>query len=342
MSFLSSLGLGGLSSILQMGANSLSASLNYKYQKKLMDYQNQLNVQNWNMQNEYNTPVNQRSRLLDAGINPIFAQEGAAMVDGISPVGQASAPGFDFGSAIGTGVNAFNAQTQKSAVDVHNDYEKELTATEQQMRSGKVEFLGVQIEGFRVHSDAERQHMAVELIQAQNDCTRLINDIQLQWAQFSLSERQTAINEFQSYLDGLIKQQHLSQQEQRFIYEIFDIKAGINLKNAQANAANASARLSNAQADQQIEETNVYKKYGDQQAAANLAETRSRTSLNDRHAEESIARANSIDEQTRIFSLSNFGNNEGTFWEPLQQCLLYFKGCLGGALSGAAAVGTSH
>lgn len=36
------------------------------------EYQNEWNYNMWNKQNEYNTPLNQRKRLDDAGLNPIF------------------------------------------------------------------------------------------------------------------------------------------------------------------------------------------------------------------------------------------------------------------------------
>lgn len=38
--------------------------------KKLMDYQNQLNIQNWKMANEYNSPKAQMERYKAAGLNP--------------------------------------------------------------------------------------------------------------------------------------------------------------------------------------------------------------------------------------------------------------------------------
>ena len=42
----------------------------YKNTKKLMAYQNQLNIENWNRVNEYNDPKNQMARYRNAGLNP--------------------------------------------------------------------------------------------------------------------------------------------------------------------------------------------------------------------------------------------------------------------------------
>jgi hypothetical protein len=47
-----------------------SARKQYQYQSKLMDKQNQQQIDFWKMNNEYNTPFNQRARLEQAGLNP--------------------------------------------------------------------------------------------------------------------------------------------------------------------------------------------------------------------------------------------------------------------------------
>ena len=41
-----------------------------KTARSLMNYQQELNLKNWNLQNEYNSPVNQLARLREANINP--------------------------------------------------------------------------------------------------------------------------------------------------------------------------------------------------------------------------------------------------------------------------------
>ena len=59
----------------------LSSGISYHQANRLMkkqqewnrqqaEWQNQVNVQNWQMQNEYNTPSNQMKRLQEAGLNP--------------------------------------------------------------------------------------------------------------------------------------------------------------------------------------------------------------------------------------------------------------------------------
>lgn len=86
--------LGGLpgavtDSLLSFGANAINNNLNLKNQKKLMDYQNDINLRNWQLQNEYNSPSNQMKLLREAGLNPNLAygnlgNSAAASVGGVS------------------------------------------------------------------------------------------------------------------------------------------------------------------------------------------------------------------------------------------------------------------
>lgn len=76
--------VGAGSSILNGISNALFGDMNTKRQiranKELARYQNDLNIQNWNMQNEYNLPKNQMQRFADAGLNPnlIYGQSNTA------------------------------------------------------------------------------------------------------------------------------------------------------------------------------------------------------------------------------------------------------------------------
>lgn len=98
------------------GASLLSSSIGnkktYKYSKKLMAYQNELNLENWRLQNEYNLPINEKNRWLSAGINPYFGigtnQAGAVA----SPSAQMQAQAPDFAGAISAGIQATQMQAQ--------------------------------------------------------------------------------------------------------------------------------------------------------------------------------------------------------------------------------------
>ena len=86
----------------------------YKYNSKLQEQQAALEQQNWNqqfqVQNEYNSPSAQMQRLQEAGINPVFGSSGTidTGVNGMSPAASIGAPSVggagsispDFGQSI--------------------------------------------------------------------------------------------------------------------------------------------------------------------------------------------------------------------------------------------------
>ena len=60
----------GSGAALDFGFGVASSAISNNMSKKLMRYQNTLNIRNWKMQNEYNLPKNQMQRYMDAGLNP--------------------------------------------------------------------------------------------------------------------------------------------------------------------------------------------------------------------------------------------------------------------------------
>lgn len=69
---------GGLNALGSIFGSQSKAEKEYKYTKKLMDYQNSLALKNWELQNDYNLPINQMKRLEDAGLNPHLVYGGGA------------------------------------------------------------------------------------------------------------------------------------------------------------------------------------------------------------------------------------------------------------------------
>lgn len=77
----------------QQKFQSEQTQLGRDWSEEMMSKANQWNLDQWNRENEYNLPVNQKARLLAAGINPALAMQGASGVGqaGSSP-SSASAP----------------------------------------------------------------------------------------------------------------------------------------------------------------------------------------------------------------------------------------------------------
>ena len=91
------LGVGLLQSGINHAINSNNMDKQFRYQKDLMRIQNDYNVQNWHMQNSYNTPAAQMQRLKAAGLNPdLMYGNGSAGVQANLPSGVSggSAPGY--------------------------------------------------------------------------------------------------------------------------------------------------------------------------------------------------------------------------------------------------------
>lgn len=88
------IGAGGsiVNGLTSLFGGSSSASKDYNRSKKLMQFQNDLNLQNWNAMNTYNTPAAIRQRQRAAGMNPLLHDlEGAAQP--MAAVGQSSFSG---------------------------------------------------------------------------------------------------------------------------------------------------------------------------------------------------------------------------------------------------------
>lgn len=77
----------------QQKFQSEQSQLGRDWSEEMMAQANQWNLDQWNRENEYNLPENQKARLLAAGINPALAMQGASSVgQAASSPSSASAP----------------------------------------------------------------------------------------------------------------------------------------------------------------------------------------------------------------------------------------------------------
>ena len=100
MSFLENMAASAIGAIGNFFTGGASARKQYQYQSKLMDKQNQQQIDFWKMNNEYNTPFNQRARLEQAGLNPdlMYGGSGHMYQSQMPGAASGSAPNVDYGS----------------------------------------------------------------------------------------------------------------------------------------------------------------------------------------------------------------------------------------------------
>lgn len=100
MNFLENMATSAIGAIGNFFTGGASARKQYQYQSKLMDKQNQQQIDFWKMNNEYNTPFNQRARLEQAGLNPdlMYGGSGNMYQSQMPGAASGSAPNVDYGS----------------------------------------------------------------------------------------------------------------------------------------------------------------------------------------------------------------------------------------------------
>lgn len=110
---------GAIGAIGNLFTGGMSARKQYKYQSKLMDKQNQQQIDFWKMNNDYNTPFAQRARLEQAGLNPDLMYGGSGSVAQSQMPGAAagSAPNVDYGDTSGAFANGIRLAQQASLID---------------------------------------------------------------------------------------------------------------------------------------------------------------------------------------------------------------------------------
>ena len=86
-------GIGAIGSMLGFGNSAKKqAEQQLQMQKDLMDYQNKLQVEQWNRENAYNSPQSQLERLKQAGLNPLFRDLDGNSAGGLTGGGAPAAP----------------------------------------------------------------------------------------------------------------------------------------------------------------------------------------------------------------------------------------------------------
>nr|UCS96054.1 MAG: DNA pilot protein [Microviridae sp.] len=123
MSAVLAAGVTGAASLLGSVASGIGARrenrLAYQRSIDLMNRQNQLNLQNWQMENRYNSDTSQVLRRRAAGLNPVTIDgtSNAGQMSGVSPTSQQGAPVPDFSSSVQSALQSRQLELQEKLID---------------------------------------------------------------------------------------------------------------------------------------------------------------------------------------------------------------------------------
>lgn len=112
---------------LDLASGLFNTGTQYATSKKLMDYQNKLNIQNWHMANEYNSPKAQMERYKAAGLNPnlVYGSLGQSAAGNLSsPSSSGINPRTNFSGSVSSfmiaAAQAKNLQLQNKNIEAQN------------------------------------------------------------------------------------------------------------------------------------------------------------------------------------------------------------------------------
>lgn len=273
----------------QIGINAASAGiggliglagsyLQHKYNQKLSEQAFNQNVEMWNMQNAYNSPIEQRKRLEQAGLNPaLMYGNGGGSTGNANQMPQYQSFGQDITQNLMTGlqmaqvyanVRKTNAEAQKQELEnpyvgataqaILDNYIANTDLTKEQKEK-------VLVEQKQLWKSMEK--MDIDIAEANKRIELMNEDIQLRKAQAKTEEERQKLVEAEKQL--IVLQQAIAkvnEENARKTGTLIDTQA--DAQKASAAASYASANASNAMAGSVNADT-VYKEWKNEWRAQN-------------------------------------------------------------------------
>lgn len=231
----------------------------FEYNMQMAQYQNEVNRENWHMQNQYNTPSAQMARLKEAGLNPnlvygggsaqtpatsIHAMPGATM--------QAYQGHWRIADAVGTALDgAFKAMQVKKAAQEVKNLEESQRVTHFDASLRELQIIGQKFANSKTKAEADlwRELYEQRIINLRaegqlTDSKRFLTDAQKEYIQGP----QTSLSQAQA---GYSRQQTAAS-----IAEMGLIEYRKNLLSAQATQALANAGVAYKTAEKIVEDIN--------------------------------------------------------------------------------------
>lgn len=153
----------------------------------LAKYQNDLNVDNWNMENEYNSPKAQMERYMEAGLNPnlIYSQDNTS-----GSVGNASV-----GSGIPFKSSEQYQSTINSALGALQSYQSGVLQ-EQQIEQMKVNNLKTMAETANISTltPYQRDVLGMQIKKSMSDVIKNQSDTEQGWKSLDIQDKKIAMD----------------------------------------------------------------------------------------------------------------------------------------------------
>lgn len=212
----------------------IGAKKQYQRQKKLMNLQSQLEMDNWQQQfdaqNAYNDPSAQLERLEAAGINPLTQDGGFANTsEGASgaSVGLPSPSVPDYSSFADIGNNLQEAafrQKENDRADRHQDNEDRLTDVQIEQAYSVIENYNAQTK----HTDEDIRNAIASRDLIVANTKKVLSDIESSNVQTQLAIQDMALRQYQTQID------------EKYKAGMLDIEGRRNDISAEANAIKAA------------------------------------------------------------------------------------------------------
>lgn len=235
--------VGAGASLLSSAFGITSGKLNYRQSRKLMDHQNQINQANWMMNNEYNTPLNQRSRLLEAGISPTEIDTSGNVSSGVDGVGLGSPNMPDLQTSANTGVAASQVASDIAKKSAETEFTKSEKENRKLLADGQVKLFGAEFRFKEACTKTESETLAPKIanLNAQTDLTLQQRRHDLQ--NMTNEQRQFQLDYKMSELLYNVEQKKFDYLEANLVLDLFTKLYGLKETEAAIKRANSETYL---------------------------------------------------------------------------------------------------
>ena len=277
-----SLDIFGIGSIVQGVANGASAVLNYKSQQETNKMNERLFHENqdweekmWNLNNEYNSPANQRKLLEQAGYSPAALKDSTAVSKGVGSVNTPNmvAPQLNLegiGQAIDTALRSKQTNIEQQRVD--NDYQIGLYDAETRRLKALSDVNDVnkptktekETNVRRMEADITRTGQEVENMKTQNEYQKTVN-------KFAEEKQKAELEAAQAWATIQKEAAAVAYDKNQAELTILRITPITQMQQAQAAMRAADASMVNAKANERNSYINEY--LADSQRDLNIALT---------------------------------------------------------------------